>query len=680
MMDRAVFNAAPLSANERANLPLGAVKPEGWLKEELRTAASGLTGKLYEFWPDVRDSAWKGGIGDGWERAPYYLDGLVPLAWLLDDEKLKAVCMDYIDWTLSNQRPDGFFGPESNEDWWPRMVMLKVLMQYYTATEDARVPEFMLRYFRYENETIEEKPLHDWAVARGAENMVSVIWLYDLTGGKHPFLLELLEKLKMQTLDWTGHFTDFPYTKGMQEIIPWEEMQKGRAAEDAKGESLDGPRRPYYATNYHLSHVVNVAMGLKAPGVMSQFIGAEKDGSAKAARAVSEAETAREAFSKGFDTLMKYHGVAHGMFTGDEHLSGNLPTQGTELCSVVELMYTLEVLLGTGVPAEGLGDLLEKLAFNALPGEMSPDLLLHQYDQQANQVRCSNEKREWYNNGPESNLFGLEPNFGCCTANLHQGWPKYAESLWYATSDEGFAAISYAPCTVRFFSGETPVTLRVETAYPFEEKIRIHVEPKEAKKFPIRLSIPEWAKEAQVCVKAAESFGGAAEPLSAAAESYEATPGAFTQIERLWQAGDVIELLLPMVPRVSRWSRGSAAVELGPLLMAFHPKEEWTLVKEHPVVPDYALSTSDKWNWALVEGGEMTAELAARSTPFGMGGGPRVYIEAAEAKDWGMEGASCAPTPTGLKAGKEDIVRIPLVPYGDTCLRISQFPVASRDL
>ena len=564
------------------------------------------------------------------------------------------------------------------------MVMLKVLMQYYTATEDARVPGFMLRYFRYENETIDENPLHDWAVARGAENMVSVIWLYDLTGGKHDFLLELLKKLKAQTLDWTGHFTDFPYTKGLQKIIPWEKMQKGRQAEDAKGESLDGTRRPYYATNYHLSHVVNVAMGLKAPGVMSQFGGAseEKKVSAEAQESVG-AEAAREAFAKGYEALMKYHGVAHGMFTGDEHLSGNLPTQGTELCSVVELMYTLEVLLGTGIPAEGLGDLLEKLAFNALPGEMSPDFLLHQYDQQANQVRCSNEKRDWYNNGPDSNLFGLEPNFGCCTANLHQGWPKFAESLWYATSDEGFAAISYAPCTVRFFSGETPVTLRVETAYPFEEKIRIQVDPEKAKKFPIRLRIPAWADEAQVCVKAGTSEEASAAALAAsvsgAAESFPATPGEFTQIERLWQAGDVIELLLPMVPRVSRWSRESAAVELGPLLMAFHPEEEWTLVKEHPVVPDYALSTSDKWNWALVEGGEMTAELAARSTPFGMGGGPRVYIEAVEAKDWGMEGASCAPTPTGLKAEKEDIVRIPLVPYGDTCLRISQFPVASRD-
>ena len=88
MMNRALFNLPPLGKNSMAALPLGAVKPEGWLRKQLETAASGLTGKLHEFWPDVKDSAWRGGAGDAWERAPYYLDGLVPLAWLLDDEKL----------------------------------------------------------------------------------------------------------------------------------------------------------------------------------------------------------------------------------------------------------------------------------------------------------------------------------------------------------------------------------------------------------------------------------------------------------------------------------------------------------------------------------------------------------------------------------------------------------------
>ena len=47
----------------------------------------GLTGHLDEFWPDVARSQWIGGNAEGWERGPYWLDGLIPLAVLLDDAR-----------------------------------------------------------------------------------------------------------------------------------------------------------------------------------------------------------------------------------------------------------------------------------------------------------------------------------------------------------------------------------------------------------------------------------------------------------------------------------------------------------------------------------------------------------------------------------------------------------------
>ena len=66
----------------------------------------------------------------------------------------------------------------------------------------------------------------------------------------------------------------------------------------------------------------------------------------------------------------------------------------------------------------------------------------HQYDQQANQVLCTVAKRHWTHQRRDSNLYGLEPNFGCCTANMHQGWPKFVAHLWMATPDEGLAAVA----------------------------------------------------------------------------------------------------------------------------------------------------------------------------------------------------------------------------------------------
>ena len=54
----------------------GEIKPEGWLKRQLRIQADGLSGNLDKVWPDVRDSRWIGGDREGWERVPYWLDGL----------------------------------------------------------------------------------------------------------------------------------------------------------------------------------------------------------------------------------------------------------------------------------------------------------------------------------------------------------------------------------------------------------------------------------------------------------------------------------------------------------------------------------------------------------------------------------------------------------------------------
>jgi hypothetical protein len=71
--------------------PANELKPTGWLHRQLRIQADGLSGNLDKIWPDVRDSAWIGGDRDGWERVPYWLDGFIPLSWLLDDEDMKTM-------------------------------------------------------------------------------------------------------------------------------------------------------------------------------------------------------------------------------------------------------------------------------------------------------------------------------------------------------------------------------------------------------------------------------------------------------------------------------------------------------------------------------------------------------------------------------------------------------------
>ena len=223
--------------------------------------------------------------------------------------------------------------------------------------------------------------------------------LYELQ--PRPWLWNLAVKLQAQGFDWGEFFQRWPLT---------------------------GPT-PKGRWNY-MGHVVNNAMAVKAHALWWRLSGAETD---------------RNAVYDMIEKLDRYHGMATGMFTGDECLAGRSPTQGTELCAVVEYAYSLETLLSIlGDPV--FGDRLEKVVFNALPATFSPDMWAHQYDQQLNQVECSvQDGRTWNTNGPESNLFGLEPNYGCCTANLSQGWPKFAAHLWMRAPDGGLAALAYAP-------------------------------------------------------------------------------------------------------------------------------------------------------------------------------------------------------------------------------------------
>jgi len=350
------------------------------------------------------------------------------------------------------------------------------------------------------------------------------------------------------------------------------------------------------------------------------------------------------------------------MFTGDEHLNGSSPTQGTESCAVVEAMYSIETLLGCGDFGNELPDILEKLAYNALPAFSTGDTMSHQYDQQANQVRVSEGKHGWYNNGDDANLFGFAPNFGCCTANIHQGWPKFAASLWYATNDDGISAISYAPCKVKTVIDGVPVRLNVTGSYPFGGNVSVEVTVKRPVEFPMYLRIPFWAKQPAIILPDGEIMSVHA--------------GETTCVRRKWLPGDVVKIEMPMEPRVTRWNHQSAAIELGPILMAFNPKEDWTRIGGSDESPTWQITTEEAWNWAILRSEPMKAVFEEEAVnPFKVGKPPvKVLAKMGKAAGWGMNGENCDQTPIQPEIRKSSVETVELVPYGYTSLRISQFP------
>ena len=124
------------------------IKPQGWLKRQLQIQAEGLSGNLDKIWKDVRDSAWIGGTCEGWERVPYWLDGFIPLSYLLDDKDMIARGRKYIDAILAQQKADGWICPcndteRATYDTWAVLLISKVLVVYYQCSGDERIPKVL---------------------------------------------------------------------------------------------------------------------------------------------------------------------------------------------------------------------------------------------------------------------------------------------------------------------------------------------------------------------------------------------------------------------------------------------------------------------------------------------------------------------------------------------------------
>ncbi|MGB9624018.1 MAG: beta-L-arabinofuranosidase domain-containing protein [Phycisphaerae bacterium] len=645
----------PLKQTSFVALPLGAVKPAGWLKDQLTIQANGLTGHLDEFWPSLLDSAWKGGAGEGWERGPYYLDGLVPLAYLLDDPKLQAKARPFLEWTLASRQPDGWFGPAKNKDRWPLAVALKVLMQYHEATGDPRVLPLMTRYFRYIKDTPPDWPDKDWRGVRAMENAVAAYWLYNRTGDAD--ILAAADSIRTHSFDWTAHYLNFPYT--------FEALQRGIKPN-------------------HLSHVVNNAMAIKHPGVWWELTGDERY---------------RKGAGEAIRVLDEYHGQVAGRFGGDEHLCGRNPTQGTELCAVVEYMFSLEILVEIFGDA-AFADRLEMLAYNANPGTCTPDYWAHQYDQQANQVLVSIAKRHWSTNGDTSNLYGLEPNYGCCTANMHQGWPKFVSHMWMATQDNGLAAIAYGPCrvTAKVADG-AEATVTEATDYPFDGVIRFEIRVEKPTKFPLHLRIPAWAGGATVDVPGVGADG----------DTPALKAGAFTVINREWRSGDAVTLRLPMKLRTETRYNDAVSILRGPLYFSLRIGERFrkldTLKLDKDVrtieslrqtpgleklvsflektpMGDYAIEPTTPWNYALIvdrDAPEKSITVNTRKpgkVPFAQAAAPVVLrVRGKAVPEWTLVDNSAGETPRSPVVSNEPVTELELIPYGCTRLRITEFPV-----
>lgn len=632
-------NRSPLQPSHFLKLPVGSIKPEGWLRKYLELQRDGLTGHLNEIsaWLEKENNAWLTNGGDhGWEEVPYWLKGYGNLAYILGDEKMINEAKTWIEAAINSQRPDGSFGPINMKgdkpELWAQMIMLWCLQSYYEYTNDSRVLTLMTNFFKWELSLPDDKFLEDyWENSRGGDNLLSVYWLYNKTG--ESFLLELAEKIHRNTADWT---------------------------------------RPSTLPNWHN---VNVAQCFREPATYYML---DKD-SALLAASYNVHHLIRRTFGQ----------VPGGMFGSDENCRMGYidPRQGVETCGMVEQMASDEIMLRmTGDPF--WAEHCEDVAFNTYPAATMPDFKALRYITCPNHVISDSKNHHpgIDNSGP---FLAMNPfSSRCCQHNHAQGWPYYTEHLVLATPDNGAALALYASCKATMKVGDgQQIAIHEETNYPFDEVIRLTVQTDKEVEFPLYLRIPTWANQAQIHINGQKV-------------TTPVTSGQYACIRRTWKNDDKVELTLPMQLSLRTWqvNKNSVSVNYGPLTMSLKIREkyvksdsketaigdsQWQKDADASQWPTYEIYPDSPWNYSLVLNKDnalkdfkvIKKQWPADNFPFTQESVPlEIKTVGRQIPSWKVDQYGLCHELPEADAPKREKEEITLIPMGAARLRISAFP------
>lgn len=622
----------PLEPFQYQDLPLGAVKPtaNSWLMNQLETQANGLHGHLYDFYNYVQQSEWIGGNQDYsnlGEAGSYWLNGVVPLAFQLNDQRLLGQVGYWINYIIENQGSDGWIGPSTSpRTIWGRFPAMLAMMQYAQANATAAptIVNSMQKFVLLVNEMLSNggQGWEEWGQARWQDLALVVEWLIDYyPNGQESTYLNLLQLLRYGGVNWKLWFSSgtFPTSAVNTALIP--------------------------------AHGVNNGQALKSEAVAYRFSHDSSDLDSTRSRSTM---------------IDQYHGRASGIFGCDEHLAGLHPSRGSELCTVVETMYSNEYAYQVAGD-NSFADKVEQLAYNALPGTLMSDMWEHQYCQQSNQIWSENMNPSVFaTDGGGSNIFGLQPNYPCCAVNHGQGWPKFVSHAYMTLPDSStLYHVLLSPTTVTTtLSNNNAVTVSAQTNYPFNSNITYSTTASSAFKFGIR--VPGWVSSRTITYSVDDGSMQTATANSAGYIIINVSSGSHT-----------IHVNIPMSIQTQSRYNGATAVTRGPLTYSLDIKFSTT------VLATYALSSQDlqlnpvsAWQYAidtssLSYNGDATslAQYVWSET------GSPVSISASVCPiSWNVvtNAADTPPTSPASCTGNSQIVK--LLPYGAAKLRITEMP------
>lgn len=616
-------------------LPLGQIKPTGWLYDQLMVQTNGLAGNEMNFYKWVANTDWLGGdefYSNLEEAGSYWFNGIVPNSVLVNSAELLNQTSYFLNFVLDHQDSTGWIGPEVFDNSKPRYLWGRypfffgaIQMTEYNSSLTSRVVSALQKFTSLANTMLKNgEGVEAWTATRWEDYVMTLEWLYDnYPEGNQNLLLETMQLLQEKGTNWYSVFTpgNFPTQAVTDMSINW--------------------------------HGVNMAEGLKSFPATYRFTNNTSY--------ISMGKTA-------WQEMFEYHGRPSGIFAADEHLAGLQAIRGTELCVVVETMFTgsysYQVFGDPMYP-----DRVERIAYNALPAELTGNMWSRQYLQEQNQIAAQTmNPNPFPSDGDYSNVFGLEPNYPCCTVNHPQGWPKFVTNAWLTTIDgESLVQLYHGPMqtTTTLSNGANTVSASVDTLYPFSDTITTTIQAQKAYTHYVR--VPSWVVGGTISVN-----GGSAQSLSANANGLHAVS---------IPAGKTTFVLnLPSEITIENRQNNSIAIHRGPLHYAFDISRSTTVLtvaSNNNNAKDLQFEATDAWQWAIDPNTLKFQSKSVSSLPspvYDSGLPPYTITVTACPINWPTVGSLYATDPPVNPACTGSARTITLWPYGATKLRISEFP------
>lgn len=656
------------AASRFAELPVGSVRPQGWLLTQLQAQADGITGHLHHLYAPFTGDAWTSQQADPatewvpWEVRAYWCDGALRCGLLLNKESLVDDASRLVKYTFAHPQSDGYLGPlflkvPGDYHRWPHNVFFRAAMAWHTSTGDPAIVDGLHRHYL-------QSPFV-FVGARNQTNIEAMLWTFDQTGD--PRLLQLAKQT------WELSQTQFSQMESMQALTEQAMLSAGPVKN---------------------MHGVTYAEHSKLPLLLYRATGEEH-----------YLKLALAAQQKVFDN----HLLVSGGPSSTECLSTATARDAHESCDLADYPWTWGYLLmGTGDGS--YGDRIERVMFNAFPGALRKDWKALQYYSSPNQFLCTAHsdhlgilKGTSYEDIREYRYMqrmSYRPSPGysvvCCPANVNRILPNFIIRMWMQDHEhDGLAATLYGPCKAKFqLKSGIDVEIEEETSYPYSDRILFHIKPQSPARFPLHLRIPAWCASPKLLLNK--------KPFAILSQD-----SGFVTLLRVWQPGDLLELRLPMVTTTTGWPEDGLSIERGPLVYAHPITEQWKVVEDDQSTkefPAWDLTPTGKWNYALSSenvlenatyNDEASLAASADSSPSSpinpwMHPPSTITVQARQVAGWALtqttvngEAATFTPRlpdatliPTQISGAAESLT---LVPYGCTELRVAVFPHLKAD-